>query len=97
MKFLKYRHNWCHSEGKWESKLLSMGDEISVEDGEELAESLASEHNWSDKYRGVEWEIVNYPGNEWMKDQLRRVKQSLKYKEKLLGEYTALLYRNGGS
>lgn len=97
MKFLQYRENWASGNGKWEYKLIGYEDEIDKEWIEEMIEEIHSHHNWSDKYRGIDYEIVDYPGHEWMKRHIRMAKQRIENAEKLLGNYNALYYKNGGT
>lgn len=65
--FLKFRHNWAHSKGDWEYKLLSFSDDPWTE--EELEAEVAemtTEHEWSDKYRGIDYETILTPPREWL-------------------------------
>ena len=96
MKFLKYRHTWAWGDNEWNYILLHERYITSDDEFEDLIQNISKENNWSDKYRGVEHEVVDYPGNDWMKNELERCKTSIKFMEEKLGLYTALFYRYGG-
>ena len=96
MKFLRYRHNWAWGHSEWNCKLLAFRDDDIKSITEEAVENLNDENSWSDKYRGLDYEVVDYPGNDWMKNELDRCKTSIKFMEEKLGIYTALFYKHGG-
>ena len=97
MKFLKYTHRWASGHETWEYKLLTYTDEVDEDVLEEQIDTMENENSWSDKYRGIKYEIVDYPGHEWMKKSIRQCKYTLKSANKRLGEFNALYYKNGGT
>lgn len=97
MKFLKYRDTWSYGNSEWEFILISSIDDYDKELLQERVDYLNAENNWSDKFRGIEYEVVDYPGHEWMKHKIRSCRDSINNITKLLGEYNALFYKNSGS
>lgn len=56
-RWVKYRHKFASGTGAWEWKFDPDGF-TTDNDNDDLGESLRSEHAWSDKYRGVDIELV---------------------------------------
>lgn len=52
--FVKYRSRWAYGEGSWEYRTFNA--DISDEALEDEMREEASKHDYSDKFRGMEWE-----------------------------------------
>jgi hypothetical protein len=73
MKFIKYRHTFSYGHGNdWEIEPLYHAEDFDVfeECVQDFVESLEAEYGYSDKYRGLEYEILDNPGNEWLKEKI---------------------------
>jgi hypothetical protein len=61
MKWLKFRETWAWGCSEWKYRPLYLS-RIPKEDRVEIKEEmndLADEYNYSDKFRGIEWKIIN--------------------------------------
>lgn len=96
MKFLKYRNTWAWGNSNWEIELITFEDDYDIELLQDRVDSLNNKNDWSDKFRGIEYEVIDYPGHDWMKQNIITCKDRINYLTKLLGEYNALYYKNGG-
>lgn len=88
MKWLKYNHKWAWGDSKDFDYIRYNGKD----DDESICEfiqdfELCKEHNWSDKYRGIDYELVDKPPVEWIKKEInditRRIDGLVKYKTEL--------------
>jgi hypothetical protein len=64
MPWLKYRHKFAHGKGSWSWRDLGPASTFHVHDeciseAESIVEELAEEYNFSDKYRGLDFEIID--------------------------------------
>jgi hypothetical protein len=85
MLFLKYRHKFAHGYGNWEYT-EEYGHDIDY-----LNETLQREHDWSDKYRGMDVEVIECPPKEWLEKRIERMYSILLYYSKTSEELTKLL------
>lgn len=59
MKWLKYRTKWAHGYSSWEYRYFN--DEWNVDElWSEIKYDLENQNNWSDKYRGAEYEEIPF-------------------------------------
>ena len=65
MKFLKYRDKWSHGYSPYQYTTFH-----SEEDREYILEDIKRNSDWSDKYRGVEWEVVDKPPQTWVESEI---------------------------
>jgi hypothetical protein len=60
--WLKYKHKHAWGIDKeWSWRELGGSAKDAEADAKEVLHELSEEHNWSDKYRGIDYEIVEYP------------------------------------
>lgn len=62
--WIKYRHGWAHGFGSYD--YTEIPDNCSQEVLEDIVEELKSPNWWSDKYRGVQYELVDKPPKEYI-------------------------------
>lgn len=88
MKWLKYKHKWAwgHSQNFEYIQYVGEEDKESIRNFI-LDYAIHEEHNWSDKYRGINYELVDKPPDEWIKKEIedvsRRIDGWVKYKREL--------------
>jgi len=61
-KFLKYRHCWAWGYSKWKYKLIDSyyTEPVNEEEFEcNIIDPIKEENNWSDKYRGIEYHVLD--------------------------------------
>lgn len=84
-RWFRFRENHAASHGTWEY----------VESSEELmrekADAVASSYWWTDKFRGLEWEAIDFPPTEWLAAEVARLKQAVWRANQMLVEYEQLL------
>jgi len=97
MKFLKWRDTWSWGNSEWVIELLSILENYDKELLDERIEYKNHNKSWSDKFRGIEYEVIDYPGHEWMLQNINQCKDKINNINKLLVEYNALYYKNGGN
>lgn len=83
IKFLKYRHKFAHGYGSWEYEVIHKKNIPYVE---ELIEEKAREYDYSDKYRGIDYEVVDYPTDEYILSQINNAENNIRYYTELLEE-----------
>lgn len=69
--FIHFKHKWASGHGQEDYRLLYEDD---LEDGEptrELLDSITEENNWSDKYRGIDYDLVERPPQKWLDREKR--------------------------
>lgn len=93
LKFIKYKRMFAH--GYSNEIIECLGDFDSDEDLEStLKEWLDEKHtayNWSDKYRGIDYDVIDNPGNEWLLKDIERLKDSAKALLERADNFTKLL------
>lgn len=67
--FVKYSHRWAYGQGEWDYMFT---DSESLLNDDELRMTLESEHanDWSGHYRGVVFEVVDAPSEEWLQKEI---------------------------
>ena len=102
MRILQYRTTWAWGCGKWEYKTISDADELKESWGykntkeyleHEVFEYIHRDHNYSDKYRGLEYNIL-YPKRLSKKIRevlIKKYKDSLKYAKSSVLYYDDLI------
>lgn len=86
MKFLQFRHMFAHGYGEFQIMMLHDND-MSDEDIKDTVSSLADEYNYSDKYRGIDYAVLNHPPKKWLMREIRRTADRITY----MGASTYLL------
>jgi len=86
--FVKITHKWASGPSKPEFQWLGQDPEIEGDKlPEHIKEDIASEHRWSDKYRGFDYSLDAQPSEEWLVSEVRvteaRIRSSEKYLEAL--------------
>jgi len=77
MKFLKYRHKWASGYSRWE--YVSIDDCCVSNESvlEEFIEDIVAKNGWSDKYRGLEHEVLDLPPKEWLEKEINRISRRI--------------------
>lgn len=95
MKFLKYHHKWAWGNTPNEFSLLGADNEVDEELIEDVCESLVDANSYSDKYRGISYDVIGI--SELSKeeknilieeygDKISRAQNSIEYFTKLITE-----------
>ena len=73
IRFVKYRTCWAWGYGDWEYLWFHVrkGDKIREVAKERLG-PIADNHNWSDKWRGIEWRLLRKVPVEYVKKEIGR-------------------------
>jgi hypothetical protein len=77
--WMKWHHKWAHGSKEWEWKDLDCSPEDAQTCAQEAVETLAEEYNWSDKYRGIDYEIVEFPPPEIVIAYIQKAERLAKY------------------
>jgi hypothetical protein len=75
--WLKYRHIWDSGFNEWVWKHFKHkpnDNDLCV-----IIDNLGEEHNWSDKYRGVEYKLEEFAPKEIIELKLETVKTTIKH------------------
>jgi len=91
MKFLKYYHKWASGYDKPGYKIIHDSDPLMVE---EMVHELNDENAWSDKYRGLNYEVIDNPPKTWLIEKINSIESSIVYQNKLLIELNKLVNKN---
>lgn len=59
MKFLKYHHKWAWGNSATQFSVLGESNEIDKELIKDVCESLVDAHSYSDKYRGISYDVID--------------------------------------
>lgn len=72
MKFIKYRHTFSYGHDGWKIDILYHTENYDIFDYcvQDYVETLESKYAYSDKYRGLEYEILDHPGDEWLRNKI---------------------------
>ena len=90
--WMKWHHNFSHGPG--EVKWLELGgadNKAVLEDAEERVLELAEEYHWSDKYRGIDYELVEMPPPAVIESHLQRAEYQVRHYQTRVLELQELL------
>jgi len=90
--WLKYKHK--HASGidkEWSWRDLCCSAKDAKAEAEEALEELAKEYDWSDKYRGMDYEIVEYPPTAIIKEEILSTRRQVRYLQHRVIELKAML------
>ena len=95
MTYLKYRHTFSSGESTWDYKMLEDYMDPDSDEFEEIIGGLEEAYSWSDKYRGVEHEIIDRPPQEWLDREIKKTENSIlrlnKYKRELTSDLAEIV------
>lgn len=99
MKFIKFKHKWSHGiDEEWTYQKIHSGWEHAIGDKELfkefLDENIAAEFDYYEHYRGVDYEIIDRPPNEWLQKEIDKLEAKALHCNDLAGEYRELLKEN---
>lgn len=102
MIWLKYRHNFSYGTHEYEwmdvSDLVEVGqtkDDLSKEYLEHyVIDELKCEYDYSDKYRGIDYELFDAPPLEIIKEDLDYIQSSIKSKQETAKIYAEYIKEN---
>lgn len=79
--YYRFRHNFASGFGKnnWEYRDIRLGSMSWDEWRDEEARELMSEYSFTDRYRGVDIEVVDAPPKAWVAEQLDQARRSIIY------------------
>jgi hypothetical protein len=83
--WLKYRHNFADAKGEWEYH--SIGNTASSK--EELfdyCQELKQKYDWSEHYRGIDYDLVKIPPEEVLKEKLIEAKAKMISYQNMIAE-----------
>ena len=70
--YYRYRHKWAWGQNDWRYDEAWVNEDNPQKDLDEYAEMKMEANNFSDKYRGLDLEIVDRPPDEWIRKHLMR-------------------------
>jgi hypothetical protein len=74
--WLRYKHKWASGiDRKWLWKYL--GENVKDSLVQEFLGQINDEHSWSDKYRGIDYDIVKHPPSDILQDKIKSCEKSL--------------------
>jgi hypothetical protein len=92
MKAIKYRHKWAWGVNKWEYNIICFDDSLFTDaDLEEVIDYIQNDNGWSDKYRGIEYELVDSVPEDWVRAKLDRYQVRLDILQKNMKNLQGLL------
>ena len=103
--WIHYKHCWAHGFG--DESYIEIPDDLAEygyedEDQEKNINdflrdetSILKNNEWSDKYRGIEWFIIEVPPVKFIMQRIERHKRGLIHHEERLAHYQALLDKEG--
>jgi hypothetical protein len=93
--WLKWRHKYAHGPGSWVWTFVGDWTKDWEERGEALIEDYldekTDEYNWSDKYRGIEHELVERPPDEVIAKEIERLNGTIERSHSRLVKMWGLL------
>ncbi len=51
---------------------------------EYFEDEVAPKFNWSDKYRGITWEVIDKPSVKWIEREIKYTENKLRYNQNYL-------------
>jgi len=95
--FYRYRHKWAHGLGSWGYDCTHASNEKDfwVWVKEEQAEELQSEYSYSDKYRGINIEVVNEPPIDWLRKRASLFRDNAKYYAEMAEKFETVVAERG--
>lgn len=79
MSWMKWRHKFNHGPGVWEYRYL--GKFISKKDKKEnlkeICDDLSLEFQFSEGYRGIDYELVDKPPKEVLQEKLKETNEKI--------------------
>lgn len=76
--WMKHRVMWASGYGSWEWRLLNEGsleEDRAERWAESAAEELSLEHDWSDKFRKIEYEVHSEAPTEVIEEEISRAEK----------------------
>lgn len=89
MKFLKYNHNFAW--GCSAPEYLHLRSDFDDDIINEIIVDLAEEYDYSEKYRGITYEVISDPPKEWLADQIKSLQNTIDYSTYLIEQYNTKL------
>ena len=86
MRFYKYRELWSSGKSDWEYIDIPNGWEV-----KEHFDRMAREHDWSEHFRGIEYEKVKRPPDEWLEKEIKHLTSQISHLTSQQVAYQALL------
>lgn len=74
--WIKYKHGFASGQDREWSYQEFNGYNLK-DDLEEAVEYIESEYDWSDKYRGIEYEVVDLPPKSVIADEIKSIESSI--------------------
>jgi hypothetical protein len=74
--WLRYYHTWAWGDSN--SEYIYLGESFDSNNIQDILDELSDQFNYSDKYRGIEYELVKYPGDEIVKDKIKSLSKEIK-------------------
>ena len=81
--YVQWRHCWASGSEDWEYKDFTFSSREtpeSLDEGlKEHFDEVSRQNEWSDKYRGIEWDIIENPPLKWVVRQIQHSKAMAVY------------------
>jgi len=91
--FVKARHKFASHDGKWEYFAVHLANY--ADDQEEALKEWAIEfcakYDYSERYRGCDYEIVQMPPHSWLRDQVRWLQAACEAYQATITKYQGML------
>lgn len=82
MKWMRYTHKWAWGTSKEEEWVLFDETQYKADDEKSVHEfirdmELCKEGDWSDKYRGINYDILDKPDDAWLRKKIKETKDRI--------------------
>lgn len=91
MKFLKYRYKFAYGYDKFQYMVVA--DDITIDSDylKEIISELHGEYDYSDRYRGIDYDIIDNPPIEWLEREIETYSKKIIHYNNLITIYKKLI------
>lgn len=92
--WLRYKHKWASGmKSSWKYVEWDDGYNKTKKDEHNFIEDmdLCKDHNWSDKYRGIDYDLIECPPKEYLEKLIANHERSIEYKKKAIKRLKKLI------
>lgn len=88
--WVKWRHKFSYGEDS-EFSYMELSDRTSEEGIKDEIIELATEYEWSEHYRGIDYEVINHPPVDIIEKYIRKAKREVKGLKQQIADWEALI------
>jgi hypothetical protein len=83
--WLKFRHKWAYGLNHWEWRFLDVNP-VNINDSwvKETVAELNDQYAYSDKYRGLDYEVVEFPSVEVVEEHIKQTQKAILWRKQQL-------------